>query len=232
MMDMAQFVKAPIELIMDANLRDRDIRIYLALRSYRKERERGDVWPSRATIARRIRCSTDSIDRSITRLVNEGYISYIKGRKGRANIYQFSDRDGRSGAAILPADQRLDTSSLNEEVAAAVRHQSESVNQKYKPEKALRLFHGKDICSVADDGSIRIKVSRNLWVDWSGHDAGIFSFGEFRGEEARKEAIRRYATSSSLNQFKSDTVDSLPTNGEDSNSSRSQRPPFDNLNND
>jgi len=223
------FVKIPSTVVFAEELLPMDIRVYLALRSYRKERISSTVWPSRKTLAKRLKCSVITIDRSIKRLCAIGCLGYIKGSENRTNIYQFYKlfvkTDSIMCDAIPATPMRLISVIDDGYTTSPTLPKPESSNQNHKPEYSLRLYHGKDIASVGSDGSIRIQAHHGGWVNYGGGDEGSFRFGELQGSEARKAAVRRFAV-------KPDTILSLPTSEQSSSSSRPTDPPFDNLNHD
>lgn len=55
------------EFVLDADVSDRAVRLYAVLRRYADAE--GTAWPSRRTLAVRLRCSIDSIDRATAELV-------------------------------------------------------------------------------------------------------------------------------------------------------------------
>jgi hypothetical protein len=229
-----KFVKAPELMLFDLQLRPIDVRVYLVLRSYRNERTQEPVYPSKNTIAKSISCSSDTVDRSIKRLVKQCHISYVKGHTGRSNTYQFIDEvagDGRTGAAMSDARERSDNRTNADEMGAPSRHQPKSINHKHKPEEKPRLYHGKDPAYIEEDGEVTIKTLSGR-VPWSHYGVEEFRFGNLCGEMALQAARKYYLSGTGSNHNKSDTIPSLPSNWESLDSLISQRSPFDNLNND
>ncbi|MDD5760361.1 MAG: helix-turn-helix domain-containing protein [Desulfobulbaceae bacterium] len=229
-----QFTMTPNEVVFDVSLGLGDRAIYLALRSYRNEKTQVPVYPSKATIAKRLGCSPDTVDRAIKRLEKSGHISHKKGCSGFANAYQFRDNKyehTRTDAAIPDALERRPTRSHAEEIMAHKRLQPESYNHNYKPESGRCLFHGKDLASVMPNGEIRIKTHTGQWVDYGGGDEEIFCFGNLRGTAARQAAIAYFKDKPRLKRGNGDMVYPLPTNGE---ALEPNRPTslIDNLNND
>ncbi len=209
-----QFSITPNCVTFDPFLKAGDTRIYAALRSHRDEETKEPVYPAKLTIAKRLKCSEDTVARAIARLICRGHISYTKGNSMWPNRYQFTDNyteDTSSNATILDAGKRVNSRKLEQTLPAQMRHQPESLNHNHNPEESLRLYHGGDLASVIEDGSIRIKTHSGEWVNYGGGDDAGFSFGELRGIEAKNAGLMRYAS-------KSRTIPSLPTESENPNS--------------
>lgn len=187
-----QFVKAPNGLVFDTRLRSQVLRVYLALRSYRNERTLSKVFPSRSTIANRLNCSVDTVDRAIKILEKLGYIEHVRGGSGRANSYHFLDpptlKNGRMDAAMSAAQMQSHTRNSTLDITAQMRPQPERVNQNKYPDYPT-LYHGRDRCFVKEDGAIRIHTKSNGWVDYSGGDDERFSYGKLLGFAAKQSAI-------------------------------------------
>lgn len=189
-----RFVKIPLKLASDPSLRSTDIHLYMILRSFRNEKLETEVFPSRSTLAHQMRCSIDTVDRSIKRLEKGGYIHHKKGGKGFSNRYFFVG-GSRTGAAISDAGEQPTNRIRAPDIAARERHDPETENQNKYPERGTRLFHGKDKTTVLDDGKIRIHLSHsNRWVFYGGGDDEPFTFGNLKGKTAREAAIKMYKT--------------------------------------
>lgn len=186
-----QFVMIPKNLGFNLNLQHVDIRVYFALRSYRDESRKSTVYPARSTLAKRIGCHPATIDRSIKRLEALGFIKHDRGRNGRANTYHFLT-DSSTHAAMAVALVQLGKRTDAEDMAAPVHPHPEPKNQTQKPE-AVRLYHRSDLAIVSADGSIRIRTHTGAWVDYGGGDDDGFRFGDLRGVEARRAAVKRYS---------------------------------------
>lgn len=185
-----RFVKIPVTLIRCQEIKHVDVRVYGEIRSHCHEKTKRPAFPSRRTIANKIGCSVDTVDRSLKRLVSTGLIFRKTGFRGRANQYHFLS--GREPEL----DMRPSGGKSANELAATVSPQSEIENQSYKSELRNRLYHGKDLASVMCDGSIRIKTHSGQWVDYSGNDDEAFRFGVLRGSAARRAALKRFQTNS------------------------------------
>ncbi len=187
-----QFVMLPITVLFDGRLKMNDKVVYSALRSYRDESKGNAVYPSRATVAEKLNCSTDTIDRSVKRLVKHEHLSYIRGSKGRANTYQFLDRHSRKMATMQASSSqppdRLDAATN----VAEVRPQPESGNHNKKP-YAHTLFHGNETSYFTSSGSIKIINFDGRHLDYSGGDDERFRFGNLHGIEALKAARANHA---------------------------------------
>ena len=190
------FVIAPTALVRDRNLPGGwDVRVYLEIRSYYSEEGQQPAFPSRATIAKNIGCSTDTVDRAIKRLVKTGHLLKQSGRTRHSNRYQFPFRlswNSRTGADMVAAGEQTGSRSDAEGVAAQERHQPESYNQRYKPERTLRLYHGSDVASVMEDRTIRIQTLQG-WVNYGGGDDAPFRFGSLLGKDALDAALKKFA---------------------------------------
>lgn len=194
--DVERFVKVPRRLIRDKQIMNTDVRVYAEIRSYINERHPVPVFPSRATIASNIGCTADTVDRSIKRLTVGGYITHEKGRRGHSNRYQFTDNfsvGSRTEAATSPAPMRPSVSIGAANLAEPMRHQGEVSNKTNKQEGSLRLFHGGDLCSIKEDGSIYAQAHHGQWLLYSGGDDDKFHFGSLHGIEAKKAAVARYS---------------------------------------
>lgn len=222
-----QFALVPDQVTFDPYLDARDTNTYSALRSYRNEETKEPVYPSMATIAKRLGCDQDTIARSIKRLVERGHLTYEKGRRGRSNRYQFKDdytlEDSRTCAGTIGACKRVDSLTDAEKLPAPARPQPELSNHNQKPGRSFRLFYDNDPCSVKTDGTIWI-ITTNGWMLWSGHYVEAFRFGSSTGEDALREAKKRFCMGYGSNVGKSDTLSSLPTSEEDFDSSSSDNP--------
>lgn len=85
------FAMVPEDLL-DAELTDRAVRLYALLDRYAGTVE--GAWPSRPTLAARLRCSVDSVDRAIAELLAAGWLVLLeaRGHLGRTNRYGLADR--------------------------------------------------------------------------------------------------------------------------------------------
>ena len=107
------------EWVLDAEVSDRAVRVYCALSRYANED--GACWPSRATLAQRLRCSLDSIDRALVELVALGAI------EKQQRLHDYGDNDtniyllgSRTGAAPSPQWIRLRTPSQRPEIVGTI----------------------------------------------------------------------------------------------------------------
>ena len=78
------FSQTPRTITADRNLTDFDVRVFLAICSYRNSKT-GFAWPARTTLAEIVGSHVGSISRSMGRLEDCGYIS-IEPRPGRTNM--------------------------------------------------------------------------------------------------------------------------------------------------
>lgn len=182
----------PESVVFHPSLQHIDIRLYGALRSYRNESTKSRVFPSQSTLAKRIGCCRVTVHRSIKRLEALGFIEHRRGRNGQTSKYQFLT-DSNTDATLAVALERLDSIKEATRVGTPVKHKPEPVNQNHKPEKAPRLYYGNDLASVLADGSIRLRIHTGAWVDYGGGDDDGFRFGDLRGVDARRAAVKRYS---------------------------------------
>ena len=130
------FARLP-EWVLNAPLSDRAVRLFAILLRYADQG--GTAWPSRATLARRLRpapsplpaawrpLSVDSVDRAVAELVAAGAVRVERngGKPGdpfRSNTYRLLRPPSRTGAAT-PSRTRADT------LAARVRNEREPKNE-------------------------------------------------------------------------------------------------------
>lgn len=129
------------EWVLDAEVSDRAVRLYCVLRRYARAAD-NEAWPKRATLAARMRCSIDSVDRALEELAILGAVekrARYRNDGGRAsNGYHVRwNRMGADTPAALvrqaPAaqdlQQELDPSS-EREVAAPAEPPSQPQPQK------------------------------------------------------------------------------------------------------
>lgn len=127
------------EWVLDADVPDRAIRVYAILARYGNGSGRREV--SRSTIARRARCSTDSVDRALTALVDVGALAMERTTKPSgdwgANRYTLlaggvaaavrlpgregAARGGRVAAARVAAGERHDREIPTERTSTETR---------------------------------------------------------------------------------------------------------------
>ena len=120
-----RFAMVP-EWILDAEVSDRAVRLYAVLARYADGS--GRAWPGRALLAKRVRCSKDSIDRAMAELVAVGAIT----KRGRvsadgdqtSNLYVVRHTPHRPDlevATFRPSTGVDNTPELSTEVAAGQR---------------------------------------------------------------------------------------------------------------
>lgn len=160
--------RPPFAMVPEAMLdvvSDRAVKLYAMLDRYAGEDER--AWPSRATMARRLGCSADSVDRTVKELVAGGWI-HVERRAGpgKSNAYTVLDRPdtaaagSRTGAAV----QRRGSRTGADSVAAPVRHEREPLTRAITPNGAQgaegRLI---DLPEGAGDGErVRRAAAREI----------------------------------------------------------------------
>ncbi len=151
--------------------------IYLVLFSHRFE-ETSKCFPAIDTVAKICRTDRRTVERRITVLEQIGWIKRTK-RKGGTNDYTF------------PLHATLESQVSDTRVAGdttAVTHNQEVRNKKYKNKGTKYLFHGRDICFIQDDGSIKIKNGGEI-KSYGGGDEASFRYGSLQGTDAKKAAI-------------------------------------------
>jgi hypothetical protein len=114
------------EWVLDAPISSNAVRCYALLQRYANHENR--CWPSRTLLAKRMRCSTDTVDRAIKELVANKAIS-LQSRKTDAgnptsNVYTLH-LNPQGVAAPLRRGSRKDA----EGVAAQMRNESKKKNQ-------------------------------------------------------------------------------------------------------
>lgn len=183
------FVMLPRVVLFDPWLSATDKEIYSAIRSFRNEKTRKTVHPSRQQVAVLLRQSLSTVKRSILILRRQGHLTWSTGGTGRANTYQFFDtNDGRvmdEPVMGLPVNQGEVTS--DPLLGSPKSHQSES-NNYYQ--KGCVLFFGKDKARVSANDEIEIFIPhQRRWAQYSGGDEERFRYGTLTGTLARKAAI-------------------------------------------
>lgn len=118
------FAIAPETLIYDTGVSDGAVRLWLVLRRHADARDAS--YPSRARLAKKLRCSTDTVDRRVKELVDAGWLE-VHARVDQAgdrtsNLYHLrrgSRRNAATGSRVDAAtgsrtDAALTRSPLNE----------------------------------------------------------------------------------------------------------------------
>lgn len=95
------FAITPTWVLDHPQLSDRAVRLYGVLARYADQRQA--AWPARTTLAERLRCSTDSIDRAVRELVAAGAVS-VERRRGpdgapTSNLYRLAVTQPPEGVA-------------------------------------------------------------------------------------------------------------------------------------
>lgn len=174
------YAKTPIKVLSASDLSPMDKFVYGVLDSFSDGKTGESCFPSYTAIANRAKVSVSTVKVSIKRLRNSGYLSWIRGKKGMANLYLLLATYGPS------VTHGGVTSNLK--IGSRMTYHQEPTTKNYDPPVRDVLFHGNDRCFVKDDGSIRIHNRNGEWVDYGGGDEGAFRFGELRGAEARRAA--------------------------------------------
>lgn len=175
-----EFVKLPIKVIEDKTLSDKEKVVFAILLTFADFKDFSNCFPSISTIAQKSGCHPSTIKRSLKNLKKNNYINWIKGKKGKSNLYSFSCRGS-------PANQPR---SRNEpSVVAETSHHQEPTNKRQEQYKLNKLFYGNDPCSIKENGDILIISEKGL-IEWSGYHIEDFRFGNLQGDEARKAAYK------------------------------------------
>lgn len=109
------------ERLLDSGLSDRAVRLYVLLDRYADEHDK--AWPSRATMAKRLSCSEDSIDRAVKELVAAGWLTVHRRAAERATNHYFLLDRPRAGSRTGAESGSRKAAEL---LAAPVRNKRES----------------------------------------------------------------------------------------------------------
>ncbi len=108
---------------------------------------------------------------------------------------------GRTNNYTFPLHTTLETQGNDRHDAAGATkatHNQNVWNKKYKNNsKKKYLFHGRDMCFIHDNGTIKIK-NGGIWKEYGGGDDGNFRYGDIVGTEAKEMAlmdVKRYGNS-------------------------------------
>lgn len=122
------------EALLDAGLSARAVQLYALLDRYAGPNEK--AWPSRATMADRLSCSIDSVDRAVKELEENGWLSVERrvkrpGQTNEPNLYTLLERPRTPGRTVAASPSRVGADSL----AAPVRPERESMNDRSAKQK-------------------------------------------------------------------------------------------------
>jgi DNA-binding transcriptional MocR family regulator len=126
------------EWVLDLPVSDRAIRLYAVLGRYTNRA--GQCWPSRETLARRLRCSPSSVDRAVKELVDAGALR-VRQRGSTSNIWTVvsTPRHGRQSSLVIG-----DTAT-----SSPVTNKREPVNETQRNEnQASGGVSSRDVSSV------------------------------------------------------------------------------------
>jgi len=93
------FVILPWALLDDETLTAHDVLVYATIARY-ADRNTGEAWPSRATVARMARCDIKTVDRSVARLVESGLLEKQRRKTvlgDESNLYVIHEVAARGG---------------------------------------------------------------------------------------------------------------------------------------
>lgn len=102
MTSQARYAIIPTAALEDAELSAQDIRILAALGSYLSRENQG--WPSQSTIAERAFCTRETVNRTLKRLIDKGYVE----AKARNNSGMKRSNTYRVILDVIPESQRCD----------------------------------------------------------------------------------------------------------------------------
>ena len=130
------------EALLDADVSDRAIRLYALLDRYAGTTDK--AWPSRATLASRLRCSDDRVDAAVHELERSGWI-VVRRRQGPGASNLYVVRDTPQVATRRSSRRRAATRTDAASVAAPVRHEVEPRTRTPLPPEAAqrRAFEQK-----------------------------------------------------------------------------------------
>lgn len=118
----ARFSMVP-EWLLAAEISDRALRLWAVLDRYAGSN--GDAFPSRSTLAERLRCSVDSIDRAIAELEAVGALE-VERAGTRVNVYRLLDRPRQLAARVRPTSRTGAASASRTGAARSERQLKES----------------------------------------------------------------------------------------------------------
>lgn len=114
------------EWVLDAEISANAVRCYAVLQRYANSKNQ--CWPSRTLLAKRMRCSTDTVDRAIKELVKAQAVS-LKPRKTEAGAPTSNVFTLHLNARGVSAPVRRGIRKDAEGVSAPVRNESKKMNQ-------------------------------------------------------------------------------------------------------
>lgn len=116
--------------VLDSDVNAAAIRLYAVLGRYADQG--GTCWPSRATLAARVRVSTDTVDRALRQLVGIGAVTITRrhGTDGSQTSSLYRLHVTPAGGA---ANLRLPSRTSAETPAAPVRHRTRTIERENPP---------------------------------------------------------------------------------------------------
>ena len=177
------FVRVPRKLVDDLSISLIYKGIYTVIRSFVNEKTGKDCYPSQLVIAQKSGKSISTVKRAKRKLKETHHLSWVRGRKGRANVYSFSDI---GSPLTLPAV-------TNEQGPGPyATTQQEPLNKKHYQGKNITLLHRELKCFVKG-GEILISNWDGRQVKYGGGDDEGFEFGQLKGAEARRAAEKHFS---------------------------------------
>lgn len=164
------------EWVTTAEISNGAVRLYALLARY-ADYATGEAWPSRSTLARRLRMSTDSVDRLSKELQELGAIEVVKrhnGKKWKSNLYvvkRVPPTSVVSGRIDTASDGRKDTATPGRMDAAGTR--------------------ASELEPVEGEETDVVRVVFNLWLETTGKPAGRTKLDSKRSARI-KWALKNY----------------------------------------
>lgn len=111
------FAQAWTTLIDDVDLSDGAVRLYLALSTHARV-GRGSAFPRHATLAKRLECSVDSVQRRMAELEKAEWVDIRTRGQGRSNLVHINVPGGSRAPWFVEARSRRAAASVNRSAAA------------------------------------------------------------------------------------------------------------------
>ena len=195
------FVMIPAPLVWDSKSIDHlAVRVYGCLRDYADWKDGTNCFPAQETIAKELGVRRETINRKIAKLRKMDYVR-VQHSIGKSNRYTF------------PLEERWRKSHPNAHTDTSPvmggSHYRDTVKeiQNKGTFTKKRLRHGSEMCSVLDDGTIKIGVTGGDWKFYAGGDDERFRFGDLIGTEAKMAAIKSFVPQSLPDQHQDSPLD-------------------------
>lgn len=127
------------EWVLDADVSDRAVRLYAVLDRFAGESRR--AWPSRETLARRLNCSRESVDRAVRELRSLEAIEVQNRRlddgQPTSNLYVLRRAPSSPMTTVVVSGDEQGGRDSDEQVAAPMTTERESLNESHGNEIAV-----------------------------------------------------------------------------------------------